>query len=424
MVSNLQIKDLQNARDFLLSVVAGAHRGRLFLMMSKLTDQQWTWVYGQAKVHRLLPQLHNAIAETPGSKVPEFVRSGSHNAFKQQALATLVDQKTINEIANLFDRAQIPYCALKGIPLTLRSYPHAALRPLRDIDVLVPRDRAVEAFKILQSNGCQTVPGYDRKNLSRSHQMPVLLAPSGVAIEVHFSVAPYERPGSTGLAEKLLSNAESFEVGGYPVRVANPTDNFVHLVLHAGPHHLFDNGPLTLSDLRALLASGELDWDKLEVELRALRLYPTFCLLLAMLIRFGGLPTSFSKPEFMVDKFLVEQAADLMTQQPEVAWQRDLLRRHPDFLERLLNGFGRALKPSAQDLINASGTAKDGAALWLVYPKWLFAKARGYLAASRKSDLDIAAANDTVLLDWIEGKPQQSQEPCSSPGIQADESVA
>jgi len=55
--------------------------------------------------------------------------------------------------AAMLQQAGIPVLVLKGVPLALRYYRDAGLRPMRDLDLLVPEQRAREAIQLFQSAG-------------------------------------------------------------------------------------------------------------------------------------------------------------------------------------------------------------------------------------------------------------------------------
>jgi hypothetical protein len=78
---------------------------------------------------------------------------------------------------------------LKGAYLAFNAYPHAALRPLRDLDVLVPRSRSLEGYAALQEAGFarhSLYPGRPAAAVRGERHLPALLTPTGqVLIELH-----------------------------------------------------------------------------------------------------------------------------------------------------------------------------------------------------------------------------------------------
>ena len=115
--------------------------------------------------------------------------------------------------------AGIPMIALKGVAYILRGMPHAATRLLSDIDIMVPRDRIIEAEQALLAAGWRStnLDAYDQRYYREwSHEIPPLSR---------------LRPDP----EAFWANSES--QGDSGVRVLSPVDT----VLHAAVHLFFDS---------------------------------------------------------------------------------------------------------------------------------------------------------------------------------------
>ncbi len=60
--------------------------------------------------------------------------------------------------------------------------------------------------------------------------------------------------------DDLLARSITRNVGGRGIRFTGAADLLVHLCLHAVYEHQFDNGPLTLCDIKWLVATSQIDW--------------------------------------------------------------------------------------------------------------------------------------------------------------------
>ncbi|WP_165321933.1 nucleotidyltransferase domain-containing protein [Rhizorhabdus phycosphaerae] len=231
-----------------------------------LDDTAWNEVLRMARQHRLEPLLGQRLEKDPGC-FPRLIADRMGERRRAQALAGLRAAAELERLRTLFLEAGIPFAALKGAYLGRAAYPRPELRPLRDIDILVPRDRAVEAWRLLESKGYSQIEqsqGSPESALDFLHQMPPARSPAtGMAVEVHFRLfhdrdrgEGYEPSEDPLFWDRLVRLGEPGREIAYP----SPTDTLLHLIEHAAYGHAFDNGPLLLSDIAWLIRSGGVDW--------------------------------------------------------------------------------------------------------------------------------------------------------------------
>lgn len=149
--------------------------------------------------------------------------------------------------------------ALKGLGLIGR-YPAQGLRPMDDIDILLPRPLALAAIKVLRRAGWRRVrhrgpdPRYDI----------VFRHPSvrGVPLELHYELARWqERPKGLD-ARRLWASRRETEVLGQPAWGLSPELELVTLIAHAAKRfHLF-NRLLWIVDISVVVRSAPIDWDE------------------------------------------------------------------------------------------------------------------------------------------------------------------
>ena len=110
--------------------------------------------------------VHKAQAEGVGPLVYRVLSKSGEISFLPEALqhslramyfsVRMNNEQIIGELeslAHLFERAGIPVVALKGICFALTIYPDIGLRPMVDLDLLVPASRISEAVEISRSLG-------------------------------------------------------------------------------------------------------------------------------------------------------------------------------------------------------------------------------------------------------------------------------
>ncbi|HEY6926854.1 MAG TPA: nucleotidyltransferase family protein [Steroidobacteraceae bacterium] len=254
-------------RQLLFSMVAPGERqcGPL----RELQDDEWDRLLTMARQHRLEPMLHwRAANDMTIASAPQRFRSAIAASFRQQALRSLELQSYIALIHRTMSEKGIPAIFLKGAFLAFHVYPHPALRPLRDLDVLVPRHQAMLAFESLLDAGFKRhklFQGNARPWLECRKHLPPLIGPHGnVHVEIH-TRATEARPRST---KRLLDSADAqlwsrsieLRLLGEQVRYLSPTDQLLHIIVHAVYDHRLNNGPLALHDISWLLGCTQIDW--------------------------------------------------------------------------------------------------------------------------------------------------------------------
>jgi len=167
------------------------------------------------------------------------------------------------------EQAGIPTLVLKGSAASVAYYRDAGVRPMADIDLLVPYERAAAAVKAMAPIGWQ--PARARvPDLIRYQHSVRMIHETGEALDLHWHV----------LAECVQRNADQgFWRRAMPIRILDvstralsPADSLLHAVVHG---MRWNDEPTIrwVADAMAILnASGDsIDWEALEREARAQR---------------------------------------------------------------------------------------------------------------------------------------------------------
>lgn len=234
--------------------------------MAALSPEQWDDLSAMAAQHRLGPLLHAGLGVSPA--IPEEHRAewrASHRFWSCNAMAHRQD---LTDCVQTLEAHGFAPIALKGAFLAWFAYPDPALRPLRDLDILVGTERAQQAFETLKAEGYvpEMVDEYGHANglhpAATKHLAP-LVAPRGSVIELHRRL--WESDGTLdhrlpAFAEDAI-RARAVVVEGIAFPAAE--DMLVHLIVHAVYSHRLDCGPLLLWDIRHLVERCPVDWDRL-----------------------------------------------------------------------------------------------------------------------------------------------------------------
>jgi hypothetical protein len=203
---------------------------------------------------RLLPLVYRNLgaeafdAEVAGRLKGLYRRSWSHNQliFKRAAEAIAV-----------LEGAGIETLVTKGASLALLSYGDVGARPMDDVDVLVPIERAMDAIELLSAAGWE--PDHeDPPTWTRVHHSLGFTGPSSGEVDLHwFSLW---QPASDA---ELWRASVPLELAGAATRAPCPADQLLLACVHGTPW-----SPLPpfrwIADAITVISSAaeRLEWDR------------------------------------------------------------------------------------------------------------------------------------------------------------------
>lgn len=234
--------------------------------IAAMEPADWTALTDIARQHRILPLMHARLrGDGAAWPVPQSLRDGAAEAFRTASFRAIRARRALVQAVQTLTDNGVATVGLKGVYLAFHAYADAGLRPLRDIDLLVPQDRAVEAWQMLLATGI--IPNVDEIGdindyLKVKHQLPALWCPvNAVTIELHHrafhgSGSDPDVTDDPGFADALVRHA----AGGVSIAYMGPEHLLLHLIVHSAHDHRFDNGPGIFADVESLLATHRLDW--------------------------------------------------------------------------------------------------------------------------------------------------------------------
>jgi len=223
----------------------------------------WKALRKLAQGHQLSALLFRSLDRTCPDLVPEEQLGRMRSRFQASVAHSLQLSHYLAEIVGLLEDSGIPAVALKGPALAVQAYGDPALRACRDLDLLVPREYALEARSVLVSHGYVAFPKLSptqERVFMRSECEFWFESPgSQFPLEVHWDLreAAYAFPLEI---RECWARLEQVEVAGRQVPVLSPTDTLLMLSCHGAKHRW---GHLKLiCDLAELLRTdAELDWE-------------------------------------------------------------------------------------------------------------------------------------------------------------------
>jgi hypothetical protein len=217
-----------------------------------------------ATEHRIGPLLWRALASAEARDELGPLRpvlGGVADAYRMEALLLL--PRSVALAIGPLTGAGLEPVVFKG-PAVAARYPEPGLRPMEDIDLLLPRADHRRALDALAEAGWRVAraAGPDLYDTALTHpDVPSLF------LEVHYGLAGTSQRVTALDAEALWRRRRPIDCAGTPAFGLPPAEELVTLAAHAGkPHHGFAR-LVWIADLARILgeadARGEpIDWEQ------------------------------------------------------------------------------------------------------------------------------------------------------------------
>jgi hypothetical protein len=223
----------------------------------------WSLFLDLVRRHRLAGLFYRELQDSPWrALIPPRIWEDLKEEFHSQLARTVLNQDQLHRILSFFKRKGIDSIVLKGSHLAEGYYPHPALRPGDDIDILIqPRDRE-SVYSFIEENNWKflsgTPPGYKGVFLNLKNRYQLFL-------EVYTDLQTGQRrnPSFAVKVDDFWQSARQSVVAGVPTRVLEPTLNLFYLSAHLSQHGL--SRLLWFYDLHLVItkSGSEINWDEL-----------------------------------------------------------------------------------------------------------------------------------------------------------------
>lgn len=258
--------------------------------LRRLNPDQWESVALTAIAVGLAPLLHHALQ---GAEIylPPLTQAKLAVTHKAHAARNRVIAAQLAELLAAFNARQIPVLVLKGVYLAPSIYPHPALRPMNDIDLLFKPPDLPAVSPIFESLGycgkhksADSGPGvvkhlstYRRAGSAAATPNPYLSAAADRMVEPHGSLAESWFGLHVDITPGVWSRAVPVTLHGQPAFRLSNADMLLHLAVHAVFHVIMGTSVFVqLYDVRQALAvwQDEFDWPLLLKLARAAQARP------------------------------------------------------------------------------------------------------------------------------------------------------
>jgi len=213
------------------------------------------------KSRQLFPQVYWNIKRQniEQTEIEPFIEEYRRVKLKN----SLLFQAVRNPLQALVE-AGIPVMLLKGAALSLKYYKDPGLRPMDDVDILVPPDQAGPALDIVKEYGWTS-----KRDFSGPHAGTFMFYsaskgvknPADFAFDLNWHLINLNCAGDAD--REYWAEAEPAEFMGIPLLTLNPGHQLLHVCVH-GMTHI----PMSLKwipDAARILecSKSEIDWDQL-----------------------------------------------------------------------------------------------------------------------------------------------------------------
>lgn len=195
------------------------------------------------------------------------IRDQLEKASLSTTTQNLILFRELKTILSLTNSQKIKVILLKGAVLATQIYPHMAMRPMLDLDILVSPHDASDVISIIENLGYHKARQEEHPGFTLNYENEVgLIKQESILkmVEVHWNLFNSTYYQNKIPYEKLWESAESIEFNRYQTLVLDPETQFLHLCGHLSLHHA-GKGWLWVHDLAEIIMHEKyhLDWTKL-----------------------------------------------------------------------------------------------------------------------------------------------------------------
>jgi hypothetical protein len=226
------------------------------------SDSQVCWerFLQQAAKHAVAPLIYDTLRED-SDLLPAWVKQELLTAYYQTAARNTLLYQESASIMRWFQRANVPVILLKGGCLALRVYGNPALRPMSDLDLLVPSSFLLGVGVLFAEKGYTVLEGAESHLRHMTFQRPDSDAGPHLEIHSHIVSSPYYRRAVP--EEWLWRDPVELLVDGVPALGLSPQASIVHSCLHFLDHTGSTGTLLWLCDIAEVARGCDLDWSNL-----------------------------------------------------------------------------------------------------------------------------------------------------------------
>lgn len=242
---------------------AGALGASLEAQPSALQPDEWDKVLELGELHGVAPLLYSRLSSIETHLPVQFIHKLRLLSHRHQAAAQ-IRQKVLLDTLIACEEAKVDMLLLKGIALSMLVYPEAALRPMRDIDILVRKEDLFRVRELLLTLDFQidalSADQYPEKHLVATK----LIDGMSISVEAHHKLFDDEYGNPVEFDDLLLPRVP-IDVSDQTAFTLSPEEMLWHVSRHLVESVNYANQVrlIWFADVLFLVRcyADEIDWD-------------------------------------------------------------------------------------------------------------------------------------------------------------------
>lgn len=193
----------------------------------------WNRTIALAEYHGLAPLLYHHLNDHADA-LPTQASRQLRALYLRHRRGNEVRLGVLAEILEALEDIDIEPTVLKGAALGTLVYGDPGLRPLSDLDILVPQQDAVRAQRQLGEMGFTAPIPRSQYSMMQMHHLPAavrMVDGVGVQVEIHHDVFSLRRQASLKVTGRA-PGAIAFDAAGWPAYSLGPDEMVWHLCRH------------------------------------------------------------------------------------------------------------------------------------------------------------------------------------------------
>ncbi|MBI4526612.1 MAG: nucleotidyltransferase family protein [Deltaproteobacteria bacterium] len=216
----------------------------------------WDAILFHAELHSVAPLLYRSLKRLNGfDQIPTEARQALLRLFHRAGYQNRKFSGAVQEIAQSFAAVSIPVIVLKGLSLVELIYGSLSLRPLIDLNLLIPKEMLRRAMRLLLQMGYSHWTRYPLRRFYEwlySQNYLVRAKEFDIHLLLQWDVVNWPKIHAIDL-RRVWADAQSARLSGCDARVLSPVDFLLYLCLQPGKQGFLNNAAVHEEDPATLI---------------------------------------------------------------------------------------------------------------------------------------------------------------------------